>query len=144
MAVSFSANAKAEICKSIPKRQCCALAQCFGVLLFCNSFGADGIRIVTECREFAASLPKLFRKAFNIGFDVIPGEDAVGNKYDCACSAIWTEPQKLQIKVQIIDKYFGNGAMTFSFKDSRVGICMAKNAEAFLCEYEGVAVGFAE
>ena len=80
MAVSFSANAKAEICKSIPKRQCCALAQCFGVLLFCNSFGADGIRIVTECREFAASLPKLFRKAFNIGFDVIPGEDAVGKQ----------------------------------------------------------------
>ena len=78
MAVSFSGTAKAEMCKAVPKRQCCALAQAFGVLLFCNSFGADGIRIVTECREFASSLPKLFRKAFNVGFDVFPDEDSTG------------------------------------------------------------------
>ena len=45
MAVSFSANAKAELCKNFPAKQCCALAECFGILLFCNSFGNDGIRI---------------------------------------------------------------------------------------------------
>ena len=58
MALSFSASAKAEVCRNMPTKHCCALAECFGVLLFCNTFGADGIRIITESREFAQSLPK--------------------------------------------------------------------------------------
>ncbi len=72
MAISFSAAAKAEICRLIPQKQCCALAECFGVLLFCNSFGDDGIRIITESREFAYILPKLFKKAFDVEFDSFP------------------------------------------------------------------------
>ncbi len=78
MAVSFSANAKTEVCKAFPQKNCCALAECFGVLLFCNSFGADGIRIITESREFAEILPKLFRKAFSLNFDILPELDAAG------------------------------------------------------------------
>ena len=78
MAVSFSAGAKAEICKAFPQKNCCALAQYFGILLFCNSFSSDGIRIVTESREFAQVLPKLLRKAFAMTFDVIPEEDTSG------------------------------------------------------------------
>lgn len=78
MAVSFSGGAKAEICRVFPQKRCCALAECFGILLFCNSFGADGIRIITESREFAASLPKLFNKAFSIGFDHLPEPDING------------------------------------------------------------------
>lgn len=78
MAVSFSANAKTEICRAFPQKNCCALAQCFGVLLFCNSFGADGIRIITESREFAEILPKLFRKAFSLNFDILPEQDTTG------------------------------------------------------------------
>ena len=42
MASSFSAGAKAELCKNMPQKHCCALAESYGVLLFCNSFGADG------------------------------------------------------------------------------------------------------
>ncbi len=80
MAVSFSAGAKAEVCRTVPQRPCCALAQSFGVLLFCNSFASDGIRIVTESREFAQSLPKLFRKAFDIGFDILPEPEAAGKQ----------------------------------------------------------------
>ncbi len=80
MAVSFSGNAKAEICRSIPNHRCCALAQSFGILLFCNQFSFDGIRIITECREFAALLPKLFKKAFGLAFDVLPAEDSVGKQ----------------------------------------------------------------
>ena len=72
MAISFSAAAKAEICRLIPQKQSCALAECFGVLLFCNSFGDDGIRIITESREFAYILPKLFKKAFDVEFDSFP------------------------------------------------------------------------
>ena len=45
MAVSFSAGAKGEICRIMPNRDCCALAECFGILLFCNSFTADSIRL---------------------------------------------------------------------------------------------------
>ncbi len=78
MAVSFSSTAKAEICREFPQKKCCALAQCFGILLFCNSFGAKGIRIITESREFAQNLPKLFKKAFGIGFDFAPDADATG------------------------------------------------------------------
>ena len=72
MAVSFSAAAKAEICRVPVHNSCCALAQCFGVLLFANSFGPDGIRIITESREFAYILPKLFKKAFDLDFDSYP------------------------------------------------------------------------
>lgn len=78
MAVSFSANAKTEICRVFPQKNCCALAECFGVLLFCNSFGADGIRIITESREFAEILPRLFRKAFSLNFDILPDQDTAG------------------------------------------------------------------
>ena len=78
MAVSFSGNAKAEICRNIPAKPCCALAECFGILLFCNSFRADNIRIITESREFASVLPKLFKKAFGVTFDSAPDADAPG------------------------------------------------------------------
>ena len=75
MAISFSGSAKAEICRALPQKHCCALAECFGILLFCNNFGADGIRIITESREFAQAAPKLFRKAFGVNFDQIPEEE---------------------------------------------------------------------
>lgn len=78
MAVSFSGNAKAEICRNIPAKPCCALAECFGILLFCNSFRADNIRIITESREFASVLPKLFKKAFGVTFDSAPDADTPG------------------------------------------------------------------
>ena len=78
MAISFSGNAKAEMAKVFPQKNCCALAQCFGILLFCNSFHSDNIRIITESREFAAILPKLFKKAFNVPFDIVPDEDTMG------------------------------------------------------------------
>ena len=78
MAVSFSAGAKAEICKIFPGRDCCALAQCFGILLYCNSFTSSGIKIITESRDFALLLPKLFKRTFNLNFDVFPSMEAPG------------------------------------------------------------------
>ena len=72
MALSFSASAKAEICRILPHKRCCALAESFGVLRYCNSFSAEGIRIITESREFAYILPKLFIKAFDVDFDSYP------------------------------------------------------------------------
>ena len=78
MALSFSAAAKEEVCRSFPHSHCCALAQCFGILLFGNSFGVDGIRIITESRDFAYILPKLFKKAFDVQFDSYPSLAAPG------------------------------------------------------------------
>lgn len=80
MSYSFSAAAKAEIAKIFPTRKCCALAEAYGVLLFCNSFRHEGIRIITESKEFAGILPKLFRKAFGITFDVLPEQDVTGKQ----------------------------------------------------------------
>lgn len=78
MAISFSGNAKAEVCRSFPQKRCCALAQCFGVLLFCNNFSEAGIRIITESKDFALVLPRLFKKAFGLSFDMLPEGDASG------------------------------------------------------------------
>lgn len=78
MALSFSASAKAEISRMIPNKACCALAQSFGVLLYCNHFSADGVKIITESREFAYILPKLFKKAFGLTFDSFPSMASPG------------------------------------------------------------------
>ena len=78
MVMSFSGSAKSEMCRSFPQKRCCAVAQCFGILLFCNSFSKDGIRIITESRELAALLPKLFKKAFSISFDALPRPEETG------------------------------------------------------------------
>ncbi len=78
MASSFSGSVKAELCRNNVQRQCCARAECFGVLLFCNSFGPAGVRIITESREFAQRLPKLFKRAFSVAFDQAPEKDGAG------------------------------------------------------------------
>ena len=97
MASSFSAGAKAELCRNIPQKQCCALAECYGVLLFCNSFSFDGIRIITESREFSQRLPKLFRKAFGVTFDLQPETEASGKQ-----NFQISDPEKLH---RIMDAY---------------------------------------
>ena len=78
MAMSFAASVKAEICRTMPQKKCCALAECFGILLYCNSFSRDGIRIITESREFGYCLPMLFSKAFDVDFDYYPSLEAPG------------------------------------------------------------------
>lgn len=63
-----------------------------------------------------------------------------GHFYRCAASAAWIEPKKLFLKVQIIDKYFGNLGITIGFDGSgKAGLYCAKSAEDFLNEYEGFA-----
>ena len=64
-----------------------------------------------------------------------------GFLYDCAVSAGWLSDRVLALRVQIIDRYFGNLFMIFAFKGEEVGISMIKNAEDFLGEYSGRATG---
>lgn len=76
--MSFAANVKSELCRPEVEKGCCAVAEALGVLLYANTFSADAIRIVTESREFALRLPRLFLKAMGVRFDVLPEKDAVG------------------------------------------------------------------
>ena len=73
--MSFSSKIKQELCKTSIQRKCCAQAEVYGILLFCSSFRRSGIRIVTESDAFAARLPLLFKKAFQIEFDQLPPEN---------------------------------------------------------------------
>ena len=70
--MSFSSNVKAELCKDSLSKKSCAVAEGHGVLLYCNTFSSTEIRIITESRDFAARLPRLFKKAFVITFDQEP------------------------------------------------------------------------
>ncbi|MBQ3192414.1 MAG: DNA-binding protein WhiA [Oscillospiraceae bacterium] len=89
--VSFSASAKTEVCRIVPQKRCCALAQCFGILLFCNSFQSDLIKIITESRDFAYILPKLFKRAFDVDFDSYPSLASPGK----LIFQIW-DPEKIE------------------------------------------------
>ena len=74
--MSFSSQVKAELCRSSLSRRCCAQAEAYGVLLYCNQFTPRQVRIVTESAEFAQRLPALFQKAFRLAFDRMPEEGA--------------------------------------------------------------------
>lgn len=76
--MSFSGNVKSELCRAELNRNCCALAEAMGALLYANTFAPDAIRIVTESRDFALRLPKLFRKGLEVRFDLQPELDACG------------------------------------------------------------------
>lgn len=75
---SFAFKAKNEMCRVQLSRQCCARAEAYGVLLYCNTFTPSEVRIITENPEFAARLPKLFHKAFSLRFDQTPEGDGRG------------------------------------------------------------------
>lgn len=89
--MSFSYDAKAELCRAEIGRRCCAVAEASGVLLFGNAFTADKIKISTVNMPFAERLPRLFKKAFGFDFDSRRGE---GNERRILEI---TDPKKLQI-----------------------------------------------
>ena len=70
--MSFSSDAKAELCQQRLDRRSLALAECYGALLYCHSFSAREIRLITGSPAFAQRLPKLFKRAFGLSFDSLP------------------------------------------------------------------------
>lgn len=76
--MSFSEGVKAELCRTGMSRRCCVLAECYGILLYCNTFSPREIRITTSSRDLAERLPKLFRRAFSFEFDALPEGDKPG------------------------------------------------------------------
>jgi len=73
--MSFSGDVKMELCRGSVARGCCACSELYGVLLFCNTFTAREVRIITECEAFAQRLPKLLHRAFDLEFDRLPSAD---------------------------------------------------------------------
>lgn len=67
--MSFSSDTKNELCKIPISGKCCAIAECYGILLYSNTFSNTGIKIITESRSFAKRLPKLFKSAFGFALD---------------------------------------------------------------------------
>ena len=104
--MSFSSDAKRELCENRVDKKCCAIAECYGVLLYCNTFSAQEIRIITATDSFAARLPRLFRRAFGISFDRVPDDNAAGKR-----TFLINERAKLKI---IFDSFGADIASTLS------------------------------
>ena len=105
-----------------------------GILKYKNIQGEKELHFGFGYNEFS----KFPQTGYSDNIASIPSD---GNMYDCAICADWPYENKLRIKVQIIDKYFGNLSIELDFDNNEVGLCMLKNAEAFLDEYHGYAVG---
>lgn len=78
--MSFSFDTKNELCKLPVQRRCCAQAEAYGILLYCHTFSSSEVRVITENPNFAARLPKLFRRAFDLRFDRQPDLPAEGGR----------------------------------------------------------------
>jgi len=76
--MSYSYNAKAELCKILPENECCAIAECYGMLLYGNTFSAYEIRIITGNKILGKRIVDLFLSAFRTSFDIMPDEDEPG------------------------------------------------------------------
>ena len=70
--MSFSYDTKNELCRLSVQKTCCARAEAYGILLYCNTFNSAEVRIITENPQFAGRLPKLFQRAFGLKFDRRP------------------------------------------------------------------------
>ncbi len=89
--MSFSAQVKSELCRCSVGEKNVAQAECCGVLLYCNTFSAREIRVVTASPDFAQRLPKLFRKAFGVVFDQLPSEGAPRRVF------VLSDPEKIAL-----------------------------------------------
>ena len=78
--MSFSFEVKNELCRLPVQKLCCARAEAYGVLLYCNTFSSTEVRIITENPNLAARLPRLFHRAFNLRFDRQPEPDQPGKQ----------------------------------------------------------------
>ena len=78
--MSFSSDAKAELCQLRIDKKSVAAAECYGVLLYASCFSAREARIITASDAFAQRLPRLFRRAFSLDFDAVPEAGKGGKK----------------------------------------------------------------
>ena len=88
--MSFSYDTKNELCKLAQGGTCCAVAECYGMLLFGNTFSPREIRIITGNKMLGRRIAALFKYAFSIELDVMPDMGIHGKQ-----AYIITDPDKL-------------------------------------------------
>lgn len=76
--MSFSSEAKNEMCRAAIQKKCCIRAELYGMLLYCNSYTGHEIKIITEHRAFAVRVQKLLKKLLDFEFDAKTGEEPGG------------------------------------------------------------------
>ena len=88
--MSFASDTKTELCRIGFPRACCVRSELYGILLFCNTFTAGEVRILTEHPGFLQRTEKLLRRAAGITPDERGGE--TGGKLSLSIRA----PEKLE------------------------------------------------
>lgn len=66
--MSFSSDVKTELCRQ-GIRKCCAIAEAYGILLYCNTFSGSEIKLITASGALAERTSLIFRRAFDMAFD---------------------------------------------------------------------------
>lgn len=89
--MSFASEVREELCRVLPEKRCCRMAECYGILMYCNTFSKNEIKIITESRQFAELLPRLFRRAFGLDFDQFPSLEQPGKM-----TFVIDDPEKLE------------------------------------------------
>lgn len=64
-----------------------------------------------------------------------------GKGYRCLAAAVWTDENRLLLRVNSIDDHLGNLGITFGFRDTTIGVAAEKMAEGFWHDYQGFAGG---
>ena len=88
--MSFSYETKEELCKVPLDCEFCAVAECYGMLLYCHTFSAREIRVITGNQSLGRRLTEQFSCAFSLSFDVLPDPSKAGK-----LSYIIKDPEKL-------------------------------------------------
>ena len=78
--MSFSFETKTELCKLPAGSKCCAIAECYGMLLYCNTFSTREIRIITGNQKLGQRIKDKFSHAFGVSFDILPEQDKTGKR----------------------------------------------------------------
>ena len=68
--VSFSVKTKEELCRVPINKDCCALAELYGIFLYANIFDLKQIRIRTELASVAKRIIMLIEKVFNVHIQI--------------------------------------------------------------------------
>jgi hypothetical protein len=94
----------------VPEHRCCRAAECYGILLYCNTFSKDEVKIVTENRSFAELLPRLFYRTFGLDFDQFPSLEQPGKM-----TFIIDDPDKLRFIFSVYDQEHESLALHVNF-----------------------------
>ncbi len=105
--MSFASDTKSELCRIRQEKDSCALAECYGALLFAHTFSSGEIRIVTTSADFASRINVLLRRLFGFSFE--PSASVTGTSG--RQSLLIRDPSKI---LQIFDRFGISPRYTFS------------------------------